>query len=79
MNPLPCSRVKSVYGICRRSEKLAVTEEDLQHLFRLVEVTDGGPEWHKMMDKSLPNMRYQAWRRDPEVGFRTIHVFELRM
>ncbi|CAL9146783.1 unnamed protein product [Musa hybrid cultivar] len=52
----------------RRSEKLAVTEEDLQHLFRLVEVTDGGPEWHKMMDKSLPNMRYQAWRRDPETG-----------
>ncbi|CAL9203849.1 unnamed protein product [Musa hybrid cultivar] len=62
-----------------RSEKLAVTEEDLEHLCRLVEVTDGGPVWHKMMDKSLPNMRYLAWRRDPETGppqYRSSTVYE---
>ncbi|CAL9124540.1 unnamed protein product [Musa textilis] len=62
-----------------RGEKLAVTEEDLEHLCRLVEVTDGGPVWHKMMDKSLPNMRYLAWRRDPETGppqYRSSTVYE---
>lgn len=49
---------------------MAVSHEDLEYLFRLVEETDGGPVWHKMMDKSLPNMSYKAWRRDPEVkGF----------
>ncbi|XP_008785106.2 stAR-related lipid transfer protein 7, mitochondrial-like [Phoenix dactylifera] len=61
------------------SEKLAVTEEDLEHLCQLVEVTDGGPVWHKMMDRSLPSMSYQAWRRDPKVGpsqYRSRTVFE---
>ncbi|RWW50438.1 hypothetical protein BHE74_00043308 [Ensete ventricosum] len=69
----------SVYGIRRRSEKLAMTEDDLEHLCRLVEVTDGGPEWHKMMDKSSPDMRYQAWRRDPETGppqYRSSTIYE---
>ncbi|KAJ8468009.1 hypothetical protein OPV22_030561 [Ensete ventricosum] len=63
----------------RRSEKLAMTEDDLEHLCRLVEVTDGGPEWHKMMDKSSPDMRYQAWRRDPETGppqYRSSTIYE---
>ncbi|XP_008778542.2 uncharacterized protein LOC103698325 [Phoenix dactylifera] len=61
------------------SENLAVTEEDLEHLYKLVEVTDGGPVWHKMMDRTLPNMSYQAWRRDPETGppqYRSRTVFE---
>ncbi|XP_072958301.1 uncharacterized protein [Typha angustifolia] len=61
------------------SEKLAVTGEDLQHLYKLVEVTDGGPAWHKMMERTLPNMSYQAWRRDPENGppqYRSSTVFE---
>ena len=46
---------------------LAVTTEDLDYLSRLVEVTDGGPTWRQMMDKSVPNMYYQAWQRDLEV------------
>ncbi|OAY74607.1 uncharacterized protein LOC109707289 isoform X1 [Ananas comosus] len=61
------------------NEKLVVDEEDSQHLFRLVEERDGGPVWHKMMDKSLPRMGYQAWRRDPENGppqYRSSTVFE---
>lgn len=44
-----------------------VTEDDLQYLSKLVEVTDGGPDWIQMMDRSTPTMSYQAWRRDPEV------------
>lgn len=48
-------------------EGLAVDTGDLMHLRRLVEEKDGGPAWIHMMDKTLPTMRYQAWRRDPEV------------
>nr|XP_010934199.1 uncharacterized protein LOC105054408 [Elaeis guineensis] len=62
-----------------KSEEVAVMEEDLEHLIQLVEVTDGGPMWHQMMDRSLPNMSYQAWRRDPKTGppqYRSRTVFE---
>ncbi|KAK8916903.1 hypothetical protein KSP39_PZI022835 [Platanthera zijinensis] len=48
--------------------KLDVTLEDLQNLHNLVETTDGGPAWIHMMEKSLPGMSYQAWRRDSESG-----------
>lgn len=47
---------------------MLVTEDDLEHLCRLVEVKDGGPSWIHMMDRSTQAMRYQAWRRDPEVA-----------
>lgn len=50
------------------TEGLAVTTEDLDYLSQLVEVNDGGPTWRQMMDKSVPNMYYQAWQRDPETG-----------
>lgn len=56
-----------------------VGEDDLEHICRLVEVTDGGPAWVQMMDRSTPTMGYQAWRRDPETGppqYRTSTVFE---
>ncbi|KAM0935055.1 putative START domain-containing protein [Dioscorea sansibarensis] len=59
--------------------ELAVTSQDLDHLCKLVEMTDGGPAWHQMMDKSLPNMSYQAWRREPETGppqYRSRTVYE---
>lgn len=46
-----------------------VMENDLEHLCKLVEVKDGGPAWIQMLDRSTPTMSYQAWRRDPEVGF----------
>jgi hypothetical protein len=45
-----------------------VTEEDLEHLCQLVEMKDGGPPWIHMMDRSAPNLSYQAFRRDPDVG-----------
>ncbi|XP_041016122.1 uncharacterized protein LOC121258644 [Juglans microcarpa x Juglans regia] len=56
-----------------------VTEEDLEHLCELVEMKDGGPRWIEMMDRSTPNMSYQAWRRDPKQGppqYRSSSVFE---
>ncbi|WOL04339.1 hypothetical protein Cni_G13060 [Canna indica] len=56
-----------------------VTEEDLRHLFQLVEVTDGGPAWRKMMERSLPKMNYEAWQRDPPTGppqYRSSTIFE---
>lgn len=51
----------------QKESSVAVTDDDLKHLSRLVEVKDGGPSWIQMMDRSTPNMSYQAWRRDPEV------------
>ncbi|PNS99681.1 hypothetical protein POPTR_015G005000v4 [Populus trichocarpa] len=56
-----------------------VTEEDLEHLYQLVEVKDGGPTWMHMMDRSTPTMSYKAWRRDPKTGppqYRSSTVFE---
>lgn len=44
-----------------------LTDQDLEHLYKLVEEKDGGPAWIQMMDRSTPRMKYQAWRRDPEV------------
>ncbi|XP_020572201.1 uncharacterized protein LOC110019026 [Phalaenopsis equestris] len=63
----------------RDKKELAVTSDDLQKLYALVETTDGGPAWIPMMEKSLPTMSYQAWRRDPETGppqYRSRSVFE---
>ncbi|KAK2664423.1 hypothetical protein Ddye_002997 [Dipteronia dyeriana] len=62
-----------------REESLAVAEDDLEHLCRLVEVKDGGPAWIHMMNRSTSTMSYQAWRRDPENGppqYRSSTVFE---
>ncbi|XP_060963562.1 uncharacterized protein LOC115716876 isoform X1 [Cannabis sativa] len=56
-----------------------VNVEDLEHLFQLVEMKDGGPTWIPMMDRSNPTMSYKAWRRDPKTGppqYRSSTVFE---
>ena len=50
------------------NEEMAVGKDDLVNLWRLVEGRDGGPSWIKMMEKSLPTMTYQAWRRDAQVN-----------
>lgn len=63
----------------QKESSVAVTDDDLKHLSRLVEVKDGGPSWIQMMDRSTPNMSYQAWRRDPETGppqYRSRTLFE---
>ncbi|XP_022856061.1 uncharacterized protein LOC111377232 [Olea europaea var. sylvestris] len=56
-----------------------VTEDDLKYLHQLVEEKDEGPAWIQMMDRSTPNMSYQAWRRDPAGGppqYRSRSVYE---
>ncbi|KAI9092246.1 hypothetical protein K1719_027746 [Acacia pycnantha] len=60
-------------------DKSLLTEQDLEHLCKLVEEKDGGPAWIQMMDRSTPRMSYKAWRRDPENGppqYRSSTVFE---
>lgn len=51
-----------------RLNTLPISNEDLDHLWHLVERKDGGPTWKHMMDHSTPNMSYQAWQRHPETG-----------
>ncbi|CAI9086982.1 OLC1v1020930C1 [Oldenlandia corymbosa var. corymbosa] len=51
-----------------KEESLAVTDEDMKHLCRLVERKDCGPPWKHMMERSTSDMSYQAWQRDPETG-----------
>lgn len=61
--------------ICRVSdtedtekEQEIVTEKDLiEHLLHLLEAENANMEWQSMMDKSTPNMSYQAWRHEPQV------------
>lgn len=48
-------------------EQDVVTEKDLEHLLYLLEDGNANLEWQSMMDKSTPNMSYQAWRHEPEV------------
>lgn len=59
-NSFSSSQVKS-------GESLAVKDDDLEHLCRLVEKKDGGRPWKRMMERSTSDMSYQAWQRDPEV------------
>lgn len=66
-----------LYMLCSTSEPNEkksdiVTEEDVEHLCRLVDMKDGGPTWIHVMDRSTPTLSYQGWRRDPKViGFPT--------
>ncbi|ESQ56152.1 hypothetical protein EUTSA_v10025252mg [Eutrema salsugineum] len=56
-----------------------VTENDLEHLLKLLEVGNEAMEWQSMMNKTTPNMSYQAWRHEPETGpvvYRSRTVFE---
>ncbi|XP_059448638.1 uncharacterized protein LOC132179863 [Corylus avellana] len=56
-----------------------VTENDLEHLLHLLEGKDREMEWQSMMERSTPNMAYQAWRHEPETGptvYRSRTVFE---
>lgn len=58
---------------------LAVTTEDLKHLYQLAEETDGGPAWNQLMDRELQTMSYRAWHRDRQTGppqYRSRSIFE---
>ncbi|CAA7015061.1 unnamed protein product [Microthlaspi erraticum] len=76
------SNSHSLPSPCPETEKVKsgfVTDDDFRHLWKLVEVKDGGPAWIQMMDRSTRTFSYQAWRRDPENGppqYRSRTVFE---
>ncbi|XVF38360.1 hypothetical protein REPUB_Repub20aG0094700 [Reevesia pubescens] len=56
-----------------------VTENDLAHFLHLLQGKDGEMEWQSMMERTTPNMSYQAWRHEPESGltiYRSRTVFE---
>ncbi|KAG2306688.1 hypothetical protein Bca52824_026436 [Brassica carinata] len=60
-------------------EQEIVTEKDLKHLLHLLEAGNANMEWLSMMDKTTPNMSYQAWRHEPQTGpvvYRSRTVFE---
>ncbi|KAG6420115.1 hypothetical protein SASPL_116633 [Salvia splendens] len=43
-------------------ESNVVTEKDLEHLLKLLNVKNGDMAWQNMMERSTTNMHYQAWR-----------------
>ncbi|XP_057450222.1 uncharacterized protein LOC130741360 [Lotus japonicus] len=56
-----------------------VTQADLENLLHLLESKGGVMDWQCFMERSTPNMQYQAWRHDPETGptvYRSRTVFE---
>ncbi|XP_060203990.1 uncharacterized protein LOC132632165 [Lycium barbarum] len=63
-----CSEIEQFDSGPSQMNALPITDEDLEHLWHLVERKDGGPPWKHMMDRSTPNMSYQAWQRDRETG-----------
>ncbi|EOA30626.1 hypothetical protein CARUB_v10013761mg [Capsella rubella] len=75
----PVDEEEEEEAFSRASDKVIVTEKDLKHLLHLLEAGNANLEWQSMMDKSTPNMSYQAWRHEPEtcpVVYRSRTVFE---
>lgn len=46
-----------------------VTAKDLDHLLDLLDETVNCRVWHNLMEKTTPNMSYQAWQHEPQVHF----------
>ncbi|CAN0887207.1 StAR-related lipid transfer protein 7, mitochondrial [Linum grandiflorum] len=68
----------SASSTCEEREEL-VTENDLEHLLFLLEGKDSQMDWQCIMEKTPPNMSYQAWRYEPQTGptvLRSRTVFE---
>ncbi|KAH7282891.1 hypothetical protein KP509_35G051800 [Ceratopteris richardii] len=57
-----------------------VDYNDLRDLYLRYHNRDGGVPWEPMMERSIPGMFYQAWRRDPQDGgptqYRSRTIFE---
>ncbi|KAG0560216.1 hypothetical protein KC19_10G163100 [Ceratodon purpureus] len=71
--------VPSALVVKEETKKEVVTVEDLARFMKMLDCTDGGPTWQPLMEKSVPGMAYQAWRREPEMGpteYRSRTVFE---
>lgn len=53
--------------------------DDLLSFYQKLHYKDGGPPWEFLMERAIPGMAFQAWRRDPQEGpteYRTRHIFE---
>ncbi|CAH8382124.1 unnamed protein product [Eruca vesicaria subsp. sativa] len=75
----PSCETEAISRISDKSTEEIVREKDLKHLLHLLEAGNANMEWQSMMDKSTPNMSYQAWRHDPQSGpvvYRSRTVFE---
>ena len=46
-----------------------VAEKDLEHLLYLLDGKAGVAVWQNQMERTTPNMIYQAWRHEPEVKY----------
>ncbi|XP_042401735.1 uncharacterized protein LOC121991775 [Zingiber officinale] len=69
---------KSRFGLSL-SEHDIVAEKDLEHMLHLLDGDVGDSCWNKQMERTTPNMIYQAWCHEPEVGpiiYRSRTVFE---
>ncbi|KAJ0982398.1 hypothetical protein J5N97_010653 [Dioscorea zingiberensis] len=56
-----------------------VTEKDLEHLLHFLDGKVVDSTWQQFMERTTPNMVYQAWRHEPEDGpliYRSRTVFE---
>ncbi|KAL3507700.1 hypothetical protein ACH5RR_033082 [Cinchona calisaya] len=70
--------IRPIAGTCD-AEKNVVTENDLELLLHLLDGKDGEMAWQSMMERSTPNLAYQAWRHEPVTGpvvYRSKTVFE---
>lgn len=54
------------------SEHDIVAEKDLEHLLHLLNGDVGDSCWNKQMERTTPNMVYQAWCHEPEVQWNII-------
>ncbi|XP_047956599.1 uncharacterized protein LOC125202270 isoform X2 [Salvia hispanica] len=73
-----CRDISSLTGALE-GESNVVTEKDLEHLLKLLNVKDGDMAWQSMMERSPTNMHYQAWRHEPTNGptvYRSKTIFE---
>jgi hypothetical protein len=75
-SPLVLSHmVENVFSCsaCRPSEmaesnNALITNDDLMAFMKRLEFMDrDDPAWEFMMDRFVPGLSYQSWRRDPEV------------
>lgn len=70
---------QTTYSSAINLARMAVGNDDLRDLFRRFHYRDGGLPWELMMERSIPGMTYQAWRRDPQEGpteYRSRTIFE---
>ncbi|KAH8959257.1 hypothetical protein BDL97_06G069900 [Sphagnum fallax] len=62
------SVLSSQCAVTESHTKIPITDEDLSSFMKQLDEADGGPAWQLLMERSATNLKYQAWRREPETG-----------